>query len=98
MSRSSVFPMQIMGNGMPSARAAFNLFAAALTCLLPMYFMQEVSTISLSQCTPGNAYLSADRASHSIPGWLSHLAAAAPECQQPQFWLSAHCRTKTSTF
>ena len=60
--------MQVMGNGMPSAQAALNLFAAAFTCLLPMYFMQEVSATTLSQCTPGNIHtlLHAEHSSPSI--------------------------------
>ncbi len=41
-----VCSMQVMGIGMSSARGAFNLFVAALTFLVPLYFMQEVSTSS----------------------------------------------------
>ena len=49
--------MQIMGSGMPSAQAAFNLFAAALTCLLPLYFMQEVSPLCQAVLLPWHLHL-----------------------------------------
>jgi len=65
------FSLQIMGSGMPSAQAAFNLFAAALTCLLPLYFMQEVSPLCL-----GSALAMA-----SSPAMLPHAALSCiPQC------------------
>ena len=39
--------MQLFGDAMPAAEAAFSLLGAALACLLPLFFYKEVSHGSL---------------------------------------------------